>query len=272
MKMKRIQEEKKFFLSRKQATNIELCEIFGVSIETVRRDLNLLEEEGVIRKIYGGACIVENSQVPIPIDEWAVRMDKYPASKQSMAKEIARYIPDGSTVFLDSGTTVYHVACCLSGKKNVTVLTNSIRIVEKLGMNKDFQVYVIGGIIKTDILASSGVFATEFLANFYHIDYAVISCDGLIPDKGTTEHSLELSMLKKIVLEKTEKIIVMADHSKIGIAGSCLCCPIDRISIAVVDSETPETHINTMRMQGLEVVVAAPTGVLRTDSASDQKL
>jgi DeoR/GlpR family transcriptional regulator of sugar metabolism len=125
-------------------------------------------------------------------------------------------------------------------------------------MNKDFQVYVIGGIIKTDVLASSGVFATEFLANFYHIDYAIISCDGFIPDKGTTEYSIELSMLKKVVLEKTGKINVIADHSKMGIAGSSLCCPIHKISIVVVDSETAEAHINTMRMHGLEVVIAAP--------------
>lgn len=269
MKMKRIQEEKKFFLSKKHVTNIELCEHFGVSIETIRRDLNALEEEGFIRKVYGGACIVENSQVPLPIDEWAVRMNKYPASKQSMAKEAARLIPDGSTVFLDSGTTLYHVASFLNGKKGITVLTNSIRMVEKLGMNKDFHVYVIGGIIKTDILASSGVFATEFLANFYHIDYAVISCDGFIPDKGTTEHSIELSMLKKYVLEKTERVIVVADHSKIGIPGSSLCCPIEKISIAVVDSETPQVHIDTMKLHGVEVVVAPPPGDAQTVENSD---
>jgi len=256
MKMKRIHEEKKLFLSKKQITNIELCEHFGVSIETIRRDLNQLEKEGFIRKIYGGACIVEDSQVPIPIDEWSVRMDKHTASKISMAKEVSHLIPDGCTVFLDSGTTIYHVAKYLAGKKNVTILTNSIRIVGHLGMNKDFQVYVIGGIIKTDILASSGVFATEFLENFYRIDYAIISCDGLIPDKGTTEYSLELSALKKNILAKTEKIIVVADHSKIGIAGSSLCCPVEKINTVVVDSKTPDIDIDTMRMKGPEVIIA----------------
>lgn len=268
--MKRIQEERKFFLTRKHVTNVELCEYFGVSIETVRRDLNLLEKEGYIRKVYGGACIVENSQTPIPIDRWAVRMKKYSASKHAMAKEVARYITDGSTIFLDSGTTVYHVASYLADKKDITILTNSIRVAEVLGMNKNFQVYFIGGIIKTDILASSGVFATEFLSHFYHIDCAVISCDGFIPDKGTTEHSIELSVLKKVIIEKTEQIIVVADNSKIGIAGSCLCCPINKIKIAVVDSETDEDHINTMRMFGLEVVVADTQESSSTETLSDE--
>ncbi len=258
MKPKRIQEEKKLFLSKKHLTNIELCEHFGVSIETIRRDLNLLEEEGFIRKVYGGASIVENSQQPIPIDEWSVRMKKFPEAKRSMALEIVKLIPDGSTVFLDSGTTVYHVAEYLEGKKNITVLTNSIRIVEKLGMNKDIQVYVVGGIIKNEILASSGVFATEFLTNFFHIDYAVIACDGMIPDKGTTEHSFELAMLKKLVVKKTETTIVVADHSKMGLPGSCLCCAVEEINIVVVDCQTDKKHINTMSDHGIEVIVAPP--------------
>lgn len=255
--MKRIQEIRKLFLSRKNVTNVELCEHFGVSIETIRRDLNILEEEGFIRKVYGGACLVENSQTPIPIDEWSVRMEKLPIAKHSMALEVARLIPDGSTIFLDSGTTIYFVANCLKEKRDLTIFTNSIRIIETLSQNKTFQIYMIGGIIQPDVLASTGVFANEFLGNFFHLDYAVLSCDGLIPDKGTTEHSIELSIIKKNVISKSGKIVIVADHSKIGITASSLCCHIGNIDTAIVDADTTDDHIATMVSHGVEVIRAS---------------
>ncbi len=236
--------------------NTELCAIFNVSIETVRRDLNLLEKEGFIRKIYGGARLAESSHLPVSIEKWDIRTGKNDLAKKCIAAETAKLIHDGNTVFLDSGTSIFEVAACLRGRKNLTVLTNSVRIAQELGMCSDILVYFIGGIIKTDILASSGFFATEFLSYFYHIDCAVISCDGFIPDKGSMELSLELSVLKKNILEKADTVIIPVDHSKIGVSGNCLACDVARINTVVTDSLTPPQAIETLRAQGVHVIVA----------------
>lgn len=256
MKMQRIQEMKKLFISKQNITNKELCDTFGISIETVRRDLNYLESEGFIRKVYGGASLAESSQAVIPVDEWEIRMNTNSASKLKIAERAVELIPEGSTIFLDSGTSVYEVSTFLASRTNITVLTNSIRIAEVLGMNQKIMVYFIGGVIKADTLASVGIFATEFLSNFYHLDYAVISCDGLVPDMGTTEQSLELAILKKQIISKTGKIILVADHSKIGARGSCLCCPIDKIDTLVTDETTSEEDLEALRKNNINIIIA----------------
>lgn len=258
MKSDRLQEIKKLFLNRKKVTNPELCETFGVSIETVRRDLNILEKEGFIRKIYGGACLNEAQDIPAPVDKWTTRIDRNEAFKRSIAAAAAARIPDGATVFLDAGTTVYEIAPHLTGKKNLTVLTNSLRLASALGMYEHITVYCIGGLIKTDTLCSSGFFAAELLSYFCRIDFAVISCDGFIPDKGTTEYSIELSMLKKIVLEKADRIIAVVDHGKFGISGSCLCCPTERIDILVTDTLAPQEVLDTISDFKGEVAISDP--------------
>lgn len=257
MKSDRLQEIRKLFLSRKKITNPELCETFDVSIETVRRDLNILEKEGFLRKVYGGACLVETQDAPVFVEKWDTRIDKNETCKRIIASAAAQRIPDGSTVFLDTGTTVFEIAPFLKSKKNLTILTNSLRLASELGMYDHITVYCIGGLVKTNTLSCSGFFAAELLSYFCSIDYAVISCDGFIPGKGTTEYSIELSMLKKIVLDKADHIIAVVDHGKFGISGSCLCCPAERINVLVTDALVRRDDLNLLKEFSGEVVIAS---------------
>lgn len=258
MKADRLQYIKRLFLKQKTVSNKELCQIFGISIETVRRDLNILEKEGFLRKIYGGARLIEQIDLPVPVERWDARIDKNELDKRNIASTAAAMIPDGSTVFLDAGTSIFEIVPFLLQKSNLTILTNSLRVASELGMCDHIMVYCIGGLIKPDNLTCSGFFASELLSYFYHIDYALVSCDGLIPAKGTTEYSIELSMLKKNVLDKADHIIVVADHTKFGISGSCLCCPADRIDTLVTDELAPSASLATLRDNGVEVAIAQP--------------
>ncbi len=258
MKATRLQDVKRLFLKKKKVSNAELCKTFGISIETVRRDLNLLEKEGFLRKVYGGACLVEQRDLPVSVESWESRIDKNEFDKRNIAGTAAAMIPDGSTVFLDSGTSIYEVVPFLKKKSNLTILTNSLRVASELGMCDHITVYCVGGLIKTDTLTSTGFFASEVLSYFYHIDYALISCDGFIPDRGTTEYSIELSMLKKNVLDKADRIIAMVDHTKFGISGSCLCCPVERIDVLITDEFAPQAAMNLLRERNTQVTIARP--------------
>lgn len=258
MKSDRIQEIRKLFLSRKKITNTELCKTFDISIETVRRDLNILEKEGFIRKVYGGACLIEAQKEQPYVDKWTTRIDRNEDSKRCIAATAASQIPDGATVFLDTGTTLYEIVPFLSQKKNLTILTNSLRLASAFGMYEHITVYCIGGLIKTDTLTATGFFASEFLSYFSNIDYAIVSCDGFLPEKGTTEYSIELAMLKKQVLEKTGHIIALVDHSKFGISGNCLCCPTDSLDVLVTDASAPKEVLDTFCDTACKVLIAPP--------------
>ena len=258
MKNTRIQEMKKLFLNKKQLLNKELCDIFGVSIETVRRDLNILEQEGFIQKVYGGARLLENPSIPATIEAWDTRLKKNELFKKSIAERVATLIPDGCTVFLDTGTSVFEVLPLLQEKKNLTVLTNSLRIATELGLCDSFSVYNIGGLVKRETLTSIGLFAKEFLASFYRIDFAILSCDGFLPDRGTTEYSSEIAEFKQLVIDKTAHIIAVADHSKFGITGSCVCCPIEKIGTLVTDSLVSAAVVSKLTERGVQVVQTSP--------------
>lgn len=254
MKNTRMQELKRLFLNRKQLLNKELCEIFGVSIETVRRDLNILEEEGFIQKVYGGARLVENPNIPATIEAWDTRLKKNEVFKKSIAERVATLIPDGCTVFLDTGTSVFEVLPLLQEKKNLTVLTNSLRIASELGLCDGFSVYNIGGLVKRETLTSIGLFAKDFLASFYRIDFAILSCDGFVPERGTTEYSIEIAEFKQLVIDKAAHVIAVADHTKFGIAGSCVCCPIEKIGTLVTDSLVPVDALGHLANYGVQVI------------------
>lgn len=255
MKSRRIQDIKRMLLEKKQVSNAELCEAFSVSIETIRRDLNTLENEGFIRKVYGGARLTDAPTASVTIEKWDDRLHKNEIVKRNIAAKAASLIPDGSTVFLDTGTSVFETLPYFKEKKNLTILTNSLRVASELGMCDALTVYCIGGVIKPDMLVSTGFFATELLSYFCHIDYAIISCDGFNPSTGTAEYSIELSMLKKNILKKVDHIIATIDHDKFGVPGCCLCCPTSEINTLITDSFTSEDTVAMLQKQGLQVMV-----------------
>ena len=259
MKNTRIQEMKTLLLSRKQVTCAELCSTFGVSIETVRRDLNLLEKEGFLRKVYGGARLAEDPALPATIETWDARLMKNEPFKKSIASKVSTLIPDGCTVFLDTGTSVFEILPLLSQKKNLTILTNSLRVASEMALCESFSVYNIGGLVKRETLTSMGFFAKEFLASFYRIDYAILSCDGFLPDYGTTEYSGEIAEFKRLIIDKTAHIIAAADHTKFGITGSCVCCPVEKIGTLVTDTLVSAADLNQLRQRGVDVVQAPPS-------------
>lgn len=256
MKSNRIQELKRLLLNKKHVTNTELCRMFNVSIETVRRDLNLLEKEGFLRKVYGGAKLVDNPIHATDPEKWDTRIGQNEENKRSVAMRVAELIPDGCTVYLDIGTSIFEMLPALKKKQNLTVLTNSLRNASELGVCENLTVYCIGGVIRTDRLVSSGFFASDFLTYFSHIDYAIISCDGFSPEKGTTEYSIELAMLKKTVVEKSNYVIVALDHTKFGIPASCQCCAVEKINALVTDEMPMPADVATLREKGVKLVVS----------------
>lgn len=256
MKNERIKKIKALLISKKTVTNTELCETFDVSIETIRRDLKILENQGMIQKIYGGVKLKENRDTMQMVEKWAVRIEKNSEYKAKIAKIAASMIPDNCTVFLDVGTTAYEVAKNLMNRKGLTVVTNSIHVAYEMGMNSAISVYLIGGIIKHDTLASTGSFANEYLTYFHMIDFAVISCDGFIPNHGTTEHSMDISIFKKNVITKSKNVIAVVDHTKLNIPCSCLCCPIEQIDTVITDSMMPSHITQQLQDMGKQVSVA----------------
>ena len=141
MKSNRLVQIKQILLREGKIVNTDLCERFGISMATARRDLDILESEGIIHRVYGGAVPAQTDREDPSIPRWERRRQEGLTQKESIALRAVEMIPDNCTIYLDSGTTLYEVAKCLVGRSNLTVITNSLRIASLLGMEKGLLLY-----------------------------------------------------------------------------------------------------------------------------------
>jgi len=259
MKQDRLSEIRRLLLQNKRITCEELCNHYQISPATVRRDLDILEREGTIRRFYGGAELIDRNEAPLIseiVPTWQARTSMNMAEKQAIAREISAMIPDACTVYLDSGTTVYEVACLLAQRSSLTIITNSLRTAALLGMNEQLQVYCVGGIIKADMLTTAGVLANEGLDFFPSIDICVLSADGFMESWGIRDWSMEGALLKKAAIDRSKQVIVAIDHTKFDIAATSPICPTKKLDAIVTDERIKPQTLHAIHGSGVSVVVA----------------
>lgn len=259
MKHDRLSQIKHLLMQDKKVNNVELAEQFGVSLATIRRDLDQLERSGSIRRIYGGAEIIDNVSYPSELDNiplWTKREQTSRHEKEEIARRIVERIPKSCTVYIDSGTSAYEVAKLLTGRTDLTILTNSLRAAVLLGSYPDMTAYCIGGMIKYELLATAGFLATQDLSFFPNIDVSVLSADGFDPSWGLREHSMETALLKKAVVEHSKTVIAALDHTKFGASATASFCRTKQISILITDHLVPPETIEYLRKLGLTVIIA----------------
>lgn len=261
MKYDRLQRIKQLLTQQKRVSTAELSELFCVSIETIRRDLDLLESEGFIRKIYGGAELCEEGTPSLAMDEWNNRCRVSVAEKQCIAELAITLIPDNCTVVLDSGTTTYKVGSLLGVRHGLSVLTNSLHCAMAVSCHTDHDVYMIGGQLKKSELITTGILASDFLDCFSKIDVAVIGVDGFTLEDGVMDYSMDMCMIKQRFLRKSAKVIAVADHTKFGVRGNYRSCPLEQIDYLVTDTATDRRMLEAVSRTGVKVLLAGGKGV-----------
>ncbi len=252
MKYDRQEKIKQILIERKQISCPEICDIFGVSIETVRRDLAALEKKGVIKRIYGGAVLMDNSSSPNPIKPWNTRVILNRAEKVNIAKEMLSYIHDNMTIALDSGTTILEIARLLDRRKNLKIITNDIHIASELSQNTDHTIYFIGGTLKKDDKITTGFLTTEFLKNFSRIDAVILAADGFID--GIGDFNKDMGALKTAMIEKSDRVYAVIDHTKFMIPTLYKVCGLKDLDLVITGVCAPKEAIETLRLAGVEVV------------------
>ena len=232
---------------------------FGVSIETIRRDLDQLEKQGILRKTYGGAELCSKTPVlPAPLES---RRAAEHSAKVALALRAAEYVPDNCTVTLDAGSTVQELCRYLREKSGLIVMTVDIHSAAELlyqgsGQNK---VYMIGGFLTPDGTAS-GTYAKEFLNSISGVDIFLTSTDGASPEEGLSTDETYINELKRRYIKKAKKRIAMVDHSKFMRKGFYRMCDFSDIDVVITDSQTPPEIIEKLRRMGTVVDVVSVPG------------
>ncbi len=223
---------------------------FKVSEETVRRDLERLEQDGVVRRIYGGAVRVSGRAMELSFQKRQTRNLDQKRRIANLAKDL---LADGESVVLDSSTTALEVARALPHMR-LTVLTNSVSTVLELA-NKDINVMSTGGMLRQNNLSFVGPIAERALDGYY-VDKALISCRGLSVREGATDASdLEVE-LKRRMLHAARRVIFLVDSSKFGQVGFCSICSLRDIHTIVTDSKVSPHAVAELQDSGVEVLIA----------------
>ena len=227
--LERIQEEKKVIVS-------ELSREYEVSEETIRRDLDKLEEGGHIVKSYGGAVLNESNVTELPHN---IRRGVNTAAKQKIAELVSNEIEENDHIFLDASTTSVFIAKSIKQKEHLTVITNSIENLLELSMVTGWDIISTGGQLKAGTMSLYGWKTAEALSA-YHMDKVFMSCKGLSMDRGIMDGNDETAGIKQAMIASAEKVYLAVDSSKFGRAAFAQICGFNKIDTVITDRE-PDT-------------------------------
>lgn len=241
--LSKLQTDKKVVVS-------DLSALFDVTEETIRRDLEKLEDEGLAKKTYGGAVLNESLNIDIP---YIVRKKANVEGKQYIANIVGDMIADGDHIILDGSSTALFIAKRIKDKKNITVITNSVEILLELADRKGWKILSTGGSLKEGGLALVGYQAERMISTF-HVDTAVFSCKGIDAEQGITDSNESDAQIKKLMLQASKKRILAVDSSKFDKISFTKICAISDIDIIVTDKTPDESFMKTAQTAGVEIV------------------
>ena len=230
----------------------DLSREFNVTEETIRRDLEKFDKDGLARKTYGGAVKNENLNIDLPFH---VRKQTNVQSKRRIAAKIGEMIHDGDYVMLDSSTTALYVIQNILDRKKITLITNSIEILIELCNKPDWMIISTGGVLKDGGLSLVG-YQAERMVKGFHVDIAICSCKGLDPDMGITDSNECDSEIKKSFFHSAKKKVLAVDGSKFDKASFVKVCGISEINAVVTDSDPGEKWRDIIDNAGVDLILA----------------
>lgn len=234
----------------------ELVEKLQVSSETIRRYLEELESEKKLKRVYGGAVKINyDREEPSHL----TREVSHAEEKKQIGRAAAKLVQDNDAIVIDDGTTTLHMLSYLINKKNLKILTISVPALNVLMdyLNRELftgEVYFIGGKVQSKHFRTVGTLAEKMMQNFF-VDKAFISIDGILAHKGITSYDADKAMLGRRFIEHSQEIIVLTDHSKIGISTFYKVADLKEIDSVISDVPAPKEWRHELDQRGVNWIV-----------------
>jgi DeoR/GlpR family transcriptional regulator of sugar metabolism len=231
----------------------ELARALGVSEMTIRRDIRGLERDGFVRQTYGGATAHITKSLDIAFNARALQHTR---EKRRIGMRATHLLGDARVVFVGIGTTAEQFARFLPVQPGLVVVTPSLTTASLLG-TRPVGVIALGGSVRRDELTCVGPAAAATLGRF-RFDLAVIGAAGLSARWGLTELDDGDAEIQRLAIERSARVVVIADSSKIGAAGNAVVADAGLIRTLVTDNGAPDTELAALRARGLEIIIAGP--------------
>ena len=251
MKFNRIREIEEYILEHETVTLDRLCDIFKVSLNTIRRDTKLLTDKGSIVKIYGGVTAANNGKSLLSFFE--ERIEKNTSAKERIGLAAAGFVSDGDVIFIDSGTTTYQMLEHLKDRANVTVITNNLPALGLLLYMQNINVIAVGGPL---IRKTSSFAGMESSIQHYNIMKCFMAATGISIANGLTNSTMAEFEIKKSVIQKSDRVYLLADTSKFDKSSLMTYCQLSDVHCVITDNTPPEKYIEYLKRNNVELIHA----------------
>lgn len=224
---------------------------FGVTEETIRRDLGKLEKEGLLRRIHGGAISLKTKHEY----SYQIRSHQQVAEKQAIARKAREYICNGDTLLLDASTTVLCLSNLLEGFRDLTVITNSVLMTLELANMPNITTICTGGLLRPNSLSYVGPLTNQGI-NRYHADKLFFSGKGISVSLGLTDSNEMDIEVKQTMVKQAKEVILLIDHTKFSQTGLTQIAPLHNFDRIITDSGIRQEDIADFAKNGIDIEVA----------------
>ncbi|MGD0473650.1 MAG: DeoR/GlpR family DNA-binding transcription regulator [Candidatus Velthaea sp.] len=230
----------------------ELSESFGVTLSTVRRDLEVLEGEGLLRRVHGGAVSLRGRGYESP---YPTRSVSNIDGKRAIARKAASFVSEGASIALDVGSTALQLAFELKAHRHLTVVTNNLRAAVELAEEPSHRVLVTGGLLRYGELSVVGHLAERVYTEFF-VDQLFLGAAGVAAREGVTDFNIEEALVKKCMLAQAKERFLLVDQTKFERVVLTQVCALGQINRLVTDALPPPELRRQLQEAGVEVIVA----------------
>ena len=247
-------ERRRVITERVQATGqvvvSALSAEFQVSEETIRRDLESLERDGIATRIYGGAVLSGNDRVAPP---YSIRKNTNIEPKVDIARVLAELIREGDTLMVDESSTAAYAVRALRHLKHITLITNSLELLREVTGQEGWHIISTGGSLKPEVLAHVGPHALRTVAA-YHAKYAILSCRGINSQLGLADSDDAVVQVKQAMVAASDCAILLADHRKFDRTGFVALGQLDMVDKLITDRAPEEQWRQRLERAGVELL------------------
>lgn len=230
----------------------QLAAALNVSEGTVRNDLNALEQQGALLRVYGGAVLHDQDQ--FQNTSFVRRYQQNAAAKLAIAREAAVLVKDSDSILLDASSTAYYLAKALFERRRLRVMTNGFEVARELAQNSTNTVILIGGVVDNESSSVTGLLS-EHIIEELHIQKAFLSCSGFSLTRGMTEVHLAEAQLKRKVIESSNQLFALVDSSKFGKEDLTSFARPERINCLFTDSQLSPEWAERLREAGIAFTI-----------------
>jgi DeoR family transcriptional regulator, aga operon transcriptional repressor len=240
----------RFVETEQRVTITQVCQKFLVSPATARRDLEILEQEGRVRRFHGGALLISSAP---PEPSLAERSGEQTEEKRRIGRAAAALVNDGDTLFLGSGTTVLEVARSLRQHRDLTVITNSLLVINMVADVPNLTLVGLGGILRSSELSFIG-HLTELALGELRVNKVIVGIRAIDLDAGITNDYLPETQTDRKILSISREVIVVADHTKCARTSSVFLAPLSQLHTFITDTLTPQEFTASLSALGIQVL------------------